>query len=103
MLEYLFPAGFLIAAFLGAWVVILVSVGSLQMARRFPDVPVVPVYLHGLGKAMPKGTLVPVPFYVKVAVGQVLRWHEDKSLFMNGLRQQMDWLQHKVCQPAEEE
>ncbi|NMM14079.1 MAG: polymerase [Rhodoferax sp.] len=37
MLEYLFPAGFFIAAFLGAWVVILVSVGSLQMARRFPD------------------------------------------------------------------
>lgn len=77
--------------------------GIWHLARRFPTVPVVPVYLHGLGKAMPKGTLLPVPFYVKVAVGQALRWHEDKGLFMNALREQMRWLQHKVCLPAEEE
>lgn len=37
MLEYLIPSGLVIAAFLGAMIVILTSVGGLQMARRFPD------------------------------------------------------------------
>ncbi|HEX8657679.1 MAG TPA: lysophospholipid acyltransferase family protein [Hymenobacter sp.] len=46
--------------------------GIWHLAQRFPHVPVVPVYMHGLGKAMPKGTLVPVPFYVQVAVGKAL-------------------------------
>lgn len=76
--------------------------GIWYLAQRFPHVPVVPVYLHGLGKAMPKGTLVPVPFYVKVAVGCGLRWVEDKPAFMAALRGQFEKLKHKVCAPAEE-
>lgn len=77
--------------------------GIWHLAKRFPHVPVVPVFLHGLGKSMPKGTLIPVPFYVKVAVGPALHWQEDKCLFMNTLREQFGKLQHKVCLPAEDD
>ena len=74
--------------------------GIWHLARRFPEVPVIPVYLHGLGKAMPKGTLIPVPFYVKVAVGQPLHGGADKLDFLHHLREQLTWLQHKVHTPA---
>jgi len=77
--------------------------GIWHLAKRFPHVPVVPVYMHGLGKAMPKGTLIPVPFYVKVAVGNSLNWVEDKATFMNSLREQLHKLKHKVHIPAEDE
>jgi 1-acyl-sn-glycerol-3-phosphate acyltransferase len=74
--------------------------GIWHLARRFPAVPVIPVYLHGLGKAMPKGTLIPVPFCVKVAVGQPLHGGTDKLDFLHRLREQLTWLQHKVHMPA---
>ena len=77
--------------------------GIWHLAHRFPEVPVVPVFLHGLGKSMPKGTLIPVPFYVQVAVGQALHGTTDKADFMGALRQQLTKLQHQVCRPAEDD
>ena len=74
--------------------------GIWHLARRFPHVPVVPVYLHGLGKSMPKGALIPVPFYVKAAVGPALPWSEDKAGFMTTLREQLTKLRHQVQLPA---
>lgn len=77
--------------------------GIWHLAKRFPQVPVVPVYMHGLGKSLPKGTFIPVPFYVKVAVGPALYWAEDKAAFMHALREQFDRLRHKVTLPAPED
>jgi len=75
--------------------------GIWHLAHRFPQVPVVPVFLHGLGKSMPKGTRIPVPFYVQVAVGQPLYGTTDKPDFMAALRSQLTKLQHKICRLAE--
>ena len=75
--------------------------GIWHLAHRFPHVPVVPVYLNGLGKAMPKGTRLPVPFYVQVAVGQCLHGTTDKTEFMVALRQQLLKLQQKMRRPAD--
>ncbi|WP_233233848.1 1-acyl-sn-glycerol-3-phosphate acyltransferase [Bordetella sp. LUAb4] len=63
--------------------------GIAHLARRFPDAPVVPLYMHGLGKSMPKGSFVPLPVFVDIFVGRALSWRadaqDDKAAFMQTL------------------
>jgi 1-acyl-sn-glycerol-3-phosphate acyltransferase len=44
--------------------------GIAHIAVMRPGIPIVPVYLHGMGKCMPKGGLIFVPFACDVIVGQ---------------------------------
>ncbi|MBL8386253.1 MAG: 1-acyl-sn-glycerol-3-phosphate acyltransferase [Burkholderiales bacterium] len=77
--------------------------GVAVLASRFPDVPVVPVFMHGLGKSMPKGALVPVPFFVDVYVGQAMTWNADaggdRRGFMARLSENMRLLGEKHERP----
>lgn len=75
--------------------------GIWYLAKRFPHAPVIPVYMHGLGKAMPKGTWLPVPFFVSVAVGKALYWTEQKTDFIESLRDRLHHLRQKI-QPTSE-
>lgn len=59
--------------------------GVAHLAKRHPEVPFVPVFLHGLGKALPKGEGLLVPFFVDVFVGEALRWTGSRDDFMQNL------------------
>lgn len=66
--------------------------GLAKVAKQFPDVPIVPVLLHGLGKSLPKGEALLVPFFCDVFVGDKMQWTGDRSSFMSQLEQRMTQL-----------
>jgi 1-acyl-sn-glycerol-3-phosphate acyltransferase len=59
--------------------------GVAHLARRYPQVPVHPVFLHGLGKALPRGEALLVPFFVDVFVGEAVPWAGERAAFMDAL------------------
>jgi 1-acyl-sn-glycerol-3-phosphate acyltransferase len=76
--------------------------GISYIAKRFPTVPVIPVFMRGLGKSMGKGTFIPIPFFVDVFVGRAISWTGEKNSFMDRLREAFAHLQKKVpAQPLE--
>jgi 1-acyl-sn-glycerol-3-phosphate acyltransferase len=66
--------------------------GVWHLARRHPEAPVVPVFLHGLGKALPRGSVLPVPFFCDVFVGEPVPPGDDKAAFLADLKARMQAL-----------
>lgn len=77
--------------------------GIWHLARRFPEAPVIPVFMHGLGKSMPKGALIPVPFFISIGVGKALHGELDKMTFMTTLQQRFAHLKQKFTPKHENE
>ena len=66
--------------------------GVALLVKDNPTVPVIPVFMHGLGKALPKGTKLFVPFICDIYVGEPVPWRDDARLFMTDLRAAIDGL-----------
>jgi len=66
--------------------------GVAHLAMRRPAVPVFPVYMHGLGKALPRGEALLVPFFCDVFVGEPLWWCGNRAAFMQSLKERMSAL-----------
>lgn len=59
--------------------------GIAHLARRHPATPVIPVFLQGTGKSLPKGEWVLVPVICDVVVGAALHWDGCRKSFMKRL------------------
>lgn len=58
--------------------------GIYNLARRFPDVVLVPAWIHNVQRVMPKGEVVPVPVLCSVTFGAPIRLEadEDRAAFL---------------------
>jgi 1-acyl-sn-glycerol-3-phosphate acyltransferase len=74
--------------------------GIARLKERRPAVPVVPVFLHGLGKALPKGEAIVVPFFVDVFVGEPVAWTGDRASYMSAFREAIARLAEEGDFPA---
>ncbi len=66
--------------------------GIARLADRNPNVPVTPICLHGLGKALPKGEAMVVPFNLDIIVGEPLRGDDGHEDFLGELRRRIETL-----------
>jgi 1-acyl-sn-glycerol-3-phosphate acyltransferase len=74
--------------------------GIAHLMRTHPDIPIIPIFLQGLGRALPKGETVLVPFFCDIFIGQELFWRSSNESFMTQLEEQMNHLKKKAPQSA---
>lgn len=72
------------------------QIGIAHLAKRHPDVPIYPVFIYGLGKVLPKGEKILVPFFCDLAIGTPIFWSNNKKTFMALLDFQMQELSKLV-------
>ncbi len=53
--------------------------GIAHLATAFPTVPIVPIYIYGAGKALPRGEAILVPFIIEVVIGQPIYIKEESN------------------------
>lgn len=70
--------------------------GVARLAEACPDAPVIPIWLQGAGRVLPKGKAIPVPMNCTVMVGPPIRWGGHRTAFMDGLRDSLLALKAKA-------
>lgn len=53
--------------------------GLYNLARQFPDVVLVPAWIHNVQRVMPKGEVVPVPVLCSVTFGEPVKLGADEA------------------------
>ena len=43
--------------------------GVAHLIEKMPEVPVIPAYLVNMGRSLPKGEFIPVPFFCEIRIG----------------------------------
>jgi len=66
--------------------------GVARLAAAFPAAPVIPVWIEGAGRVLPKGAVLPAPMNCTAMVGDPIVWGGDKAAFMDALRASLETL-----------
>lgn len=69
--------------------------GVALLAEKYPGVPIVPVYLANMGRALPKGEFVPVPFFCEVRFGPQPRLEGTREQILETLHEAVAALQRE--------
>lgn len=59
--------------------------GIWHLSQQCPEVPIIPVYMHGLDRSMGKGQKIPVPFFIDIFIDEPLFYDASKVTFKQSL------------------
>jgi 1-acyl-sn-glycerol-3-phosphate acyltransferase len=74
--------------------------GVARLVQARPATPVHPLYIYGLGKALPKDTRLLVPFNCDVIAGEPISWTGNVETFMALLQSRMSELAAQIYVPV---
>lgn len=74
--------------------------GVARLVERNRETPIIPVFMHGLGKALPRGDFLLVPFFVDVVIGEPIYWRGSVAETMQAYERAMSELAQQVEMPA---
>lgn len=74
--------------------------GIANLAGLRPDIAIHPIFMHGLGKSLPKGDVLLVPYFCDIAFGNPMYGTVDGNLFMSQLANQFVELKKQVKVPT---
>ncbi|MEK7483385.1 MAG: lysophospholipid acyltransferase family protein [Planctomycetota bacterium] len=66
--------------------------GIAHLAKKHPTVPIIPFFIVGLGKSLPKGEALFVPFVCDIYVGNPIYGQEEPDKFMEDLKKEFEQL-----------
>lgn len=70
--------------------------GITKVLEAHPEVKITPVFMHGLGKSLPRGEGLLVPFVCEINVGEELSWTGDRSQLISSLETTFDALEQEM-------
>jgi 1-acyl-sn-glycerol-3-phosphate acyltransferase len=74
--------------------------GVARLKEQMPEVPVIPVFMRGLGRILPKGEILLVPVVVDVVVGEPLPWAGQRAGFTHQMEAAVAALAAELAPPA---
>ena len=69
--------------------------GVAHVVKRNAGAPIIPIFIHGAGKSLPRGEALLVPFFCDIFVGERVQWNGDRDQFMLALQQQFQDITNK--------
>jgi len=66
--------------------------GISKLLETKPDIEITPVFMHGLGKSLPRGEALLVPFVCEINIGEAVHWMGDRTVLMDALQNSFDSL-----------
>lgn len=70
--------------------------GVARLCEAFPEAPVIPAWIAGAGRVLPKGKGVPVPLNCSVNVGPPIAWKGDRHRLMEEIRAALERLRSEA-------
>jgi 1-acyl-sn-glycerol-3-phosphate acyltransferase len=70
--------------------------GITKVLEAKPDIKITPVFMHGLGKSLPRGEGLLVPFVCEINIGEALSWTGDRTQLITSLENTFDALEQEI-------
>ena len=67
--------------------------GIAKILEAKPEIPMTPIFMHGLGKSLPRGEALFVPFVCDINIGEPLLWTGDRTALVETVGAQFDALE----------
>ncbi|NBX66979.1 MAG: 1-acyl-sn-glycerol-3-phosphate acyltransferase [Proteobacteria bacterium] len=71
--------------------------GVAKLLEAMPEIGLTPVFMHGLGKSLPRGEALLVPFVCEINIGEMLRWAGDRKRLITKLDESFSSLDQEIA------